>query len=83
MPDLPTITVTAPQAQAILEAYGTVADYKAWLRREVREYVYDFRVRQATEDVNAARRTAIDTARAELTDLQEAVVEEPPAEPAP
>ena len=39
MPDLPTITVTAAQAQRIQTAFGGVEQYKAWLRQAIRGYV--------------------------------------------
>jgi hypothetical protein len=37
MPDLPTITVTAPQATKLLELFGSAAEYKRWLKEAVRQ----------------------------------------------
>jgi hypothetical protein len=37
MPDLPTITVTAPQAAKLLELFGDVNEYKKWLKDAVRQ----------------------------------------------
>lgn len=39
MPDLPTLTVTDPQAARCLAAWGSVAAYKAWLAGQVAGYV--------------------------------------------
>lgn len=39
---LPTIEVTQAQADRVLAAYGSVANYRAWLRRGVVDYVVQF-----------------------------------------
>lgn len=39
MPDLPTLTVTAAQATRIQNAYGSVEQYRTWLRQAIRNYV--------------------------------------------
>ena len=36
MPDLPTITGTAPQATKLLELFGSANEYKKWLKGAVR-----------------------------------------------
>lgn len=57
MPDLPTLTVTQAQADRCLAAYGTVENYRAWLRAQVRRYVLTSESADAarvTQDVRAA-----------------------------
>jgi hypothetical protein len=39
MPDLPTITVTQAQADRMLAAYGSVANYRLWLKTTIIQYV--------------------------------------------
>lgn len=39
MPDLPTITVTQVQADRMIAAYGSVDNYKAWLKDQIIQYV--------------------------------------------
>lgn len=39
MPTLPTVTVTQTQADRMLAAYGSVAAYKQWLVKQIKEYV--------------------------------------------
>lgn len=39
MPDLPTLTVTQEQADRMLAAFGTVANYRTWLRNNIVSYV--------------------------------------------
>ena len=44
MPDLPTFTVTSPQATRMLAAWGSVENYKLWLRRAIIQHVIDYEV---------------------------------------
>lgn len=39
MPDLPTLTVTQAQADRMLAAYGSVANYRQWLKEQIIEHV--------------------------------------------
>ncbi|HWT39679.1 MAG TPA: hypothetical protein VN081_00135 [Dongiaceae bacterium] len=57
MPTLPTFTVTQAQADRLLAAYGSVDNYKAWLKEQIIEYVVevegDVTFAQARDTVNA------------------------------
>ena len=53
MPDLPTLTVTTAQAQRITAAFGTVTDYRKWLRNAV--------IMQVVSREGAADQTALET----------------------
>jgi len=59
MPDLPTLTVTAPQATRLLAAFGTTAAYRAWLKAAVRDEVLRRESRRLDEDANTAKRAAL------------------------
>jgi hypothetical protein len=59
MPDLPTITVTAAQATRMLAAFGSVANYKEWLRGRVVEEVQRFETRQIDEQAHVDKRTRL------------------------
>jgi hypothetical protein len=39
VPALPTLTITAEQAERCIAAYGSVAAYKQWLREQVAGHV--------------------------------------------
>lgn len=66
MPDLPTLTVTAPQATRLLAAFGTTAAYRAWLKTALLDEVQRREVRRLDEDANTAKRAALATLDAEL-----------------
>lgn len=59
MPQLPTLTVTDAQAARITAAYGSTANYKVWLRRQLIAFVFDYEARQiqaqATADIETTR----------------------------
>lgn len=55
MPDLPTLTVTQAQADRCLTAYGTVENYRAWLRSAVRRYVLTSEAADAARVTQAVR----------------------------
>lgn len=59
MPQLPTLTVTDAQAARITTAYGSTANYKTWLKKELIAFVFDYEARQiqaqATTDIDAKR----------------------------
>lgn len=57
MPDLPTLTVTAQQAQRCLDAWGSVAAYKSWLAASVRDYVRAEETRRQVEPHESAARS--------------------------
>ncbi len=56
MPDLPTLTVTAAQAQRCLAAWGSIAAYKTWLAASVRDYVRTSETAQRVEPYESAAR---------------------------
>lgn len=49
MPDLPTLTVTDAQANRMLAAYGSVANYKLWLREKIIEHVLNEEEKQLAQ----------------------------------
>ena len=51
MPNLPTISVTQVQADRMLAAFGSVAEYKEWLRQQIILKVVDFEVAQVRVSV--------------------------------
>ncbi len=59
MPDLPTLTVTAPQATRLLAAFGTTAAYRAWLKTALLDEVQRREVRRLDEEANAAKVAAL------------------------
>lgn len=79
MPDLPTITVTATQADRLLAAFnGQTADdgtsltaqqaYKRWLVEQLRAYVLRSEARTLDESHNVSKRAALEQVEAELPD---------------
>jgi hypothetical protein len=46
MPTLPTFNVTDAQATRITAAFGSVANYKEWLRQSIIDAVFDYERRQ-------------------------------------
>ena len=72
MPDLPTITVTAPQATKLLELFGSAAEYKRWLKEAVRQEAIRRQTVVLAEAANSQVRDAIMAFEAEI----------PPADPA-
>lgn len=76
MPDLPTLNVTQQQAQVILESFGSAADYKSWLRHEIRLFVEHKKAQQMALEFNESKRSALASLRADLADFI-------PADPAP
>ena len=59
MPDLPTVTVTTPQAQRCLAAWGSADAYKSWLMAQVRCYVLDAERDAVLAPLQAAQAAAI------------------------
>lgn len=53
MPDLPTFTVSDTQAQRILNAFGSVQNYKDWLSENIKSYVFHHERRQIMNQVDA------------------------------
>lgn len=66
MPDLPTLTVTGPQATRLLQAFGTTGDYKAWLKSALLDEVHRREARRLDEEANVAKREALATLEAAL-----------------
>lgn len=66
MPTLPTLTVTDAQAQRITAAFGSVANYKAWLKSQVIEYVLHYEERQFDQSYMAERDQRRAAAQADL-----------------
>lgn len=69
MPDLPTITVTAPQATKLLELFGNATEYRKWLKEAVR--------------VEAIRRQTVILAEAANATVQEGIAAFEASIPAP
>lgn len=64
MPTLPTLTITAAQAERCLAAWGSVAAYKAWLRDMVATHVLATERQAATAGLRAqllAAQAIVDT----------------------
>lgn len=76
MPDLPTITVTAPQATKLLDLFGSAAEYKRWLKEAVRQEAIR---RQTVILSEAANNTIRDAIMAFETKIPAA--DEPEAQP--
>ena len=70
---LPTLTVTDDQAQRILAAFGSEADYTRRLIEQVNGVVLTVEARMLDEASNEAKRVALADLEATLPDL-EAVV---------
>lgn len=68
MPDLPTITVTDAQAAKLLQVFGTVANYKAWLRQAIRTEVASRRYAALESAHQASIETEIWAAADEVLD---------------
>lgn len=59
MPDLPTLTVTQPQADRIQAAFGGIVAYRDWLRRAIKDEV-TMRERRTLRDKYEADMAASD-----------------------
>lgn len=59
MPNLPTLTVTDTQMTRLLQTFGDVNGYKAWLKQQIKTAVFDHESlqiqNQAKADVEARR----------------------------
>lgn len=77
MPNLPTITVTAPQLAKCVEAFTDADGYKAWLKQAVRDEVQRRTARALDEQHNAAKAAALAALEAGLPPA------DVPAEPQP
>ncbi len=73
MPNLPTITVTAPQLAKCVEAFTDADGYKAWLKAALRDEVARRTARALDEAANVTKRAALEALEADL----------PPADVAP
>lgn len=51
MPALPTLDVTKAQADRMMAAFGSVENYKEWLRQQILHYVIDTEVEQVRLEV--------------------------------
>lgn len=71
MPNLPSITVTAPQLAKCVEAFGDAEGYKAWLREALRDEVQRRAARALDEAHNTARREALEALETELPPISE------------
>lgn len=63
MPQLPTLTVTQPQADRLLAVFGDVAGYKVWLLASLKAKVMEAEMNKARVDAQAyveAKRTALE-----------------------
>jgi len=75
MPTLPTLTVTQAQADRMLAAYGvpgetqaqTIDRYKAWLTKQITDFVIAYEDSQDVAAFLAAKATKADQTRTDLT----------------
>lgn len=80
MPDLPTLTVTGPQATRLLQSFGDAAGYKTWLKQALLDEVQRREARALDEAHNEAKRDALAALEAALPESDaklEAAVEAP------
>ncbi len=66
MPNLPTLTVTAPQLAKCVEAFTDADGYKAWLKAALLDEVQRREARRLDEEANAAKAAAMAALAAEL-----------------
>ena len=66
MPDLPTLTVTGPQATRLLQSFGDAAGYKTWLKQALLDEVQRREARALDEAHNTAKRDALAALEAAL-----------------
>lgn len=78
MPNLPTITVTAPQLAKCVEAFGDADGYKSWLKEALLDEVQRRTAHTLDEAHNTAKRAALLALRDELP-----AADAPTGEPAP
>lgn len=71
MPELPTLTVSDAQAARLMAAFGSVVDYKAWLRRQLVDHVTRYEMATINAETDALRRQR-------LEEVATAVLEETP-----
>lgn len=71
MPDLPTLTVSQAQATRLLEAFGTTAQYKDWLKTQITAHVLQYENAKIEAATAAFHKQKVD----EIADL---VLEETP-----
>lgn len=55
MPTLPTLTVTDAQATRLLAAFGSVENYKAWLKEALIARVVEHEAREVEQNAAIAR----------------------------
>ena len=78
MPNLPSLTVTAPQLAKCVEAFTDADGYKKWLKQALLDEVQRREARALDEAHNEAKRAALLALRDELP-----AVDAPTGEPAP
>lgn len=66
MPTLPTFEVTQAQADRLINAFGSVDNYKAWLKERLIEYVIESEARQEYLNWQATQNNKGDQTRQEL-----------------
>lgn len=67
MPNLPTILIDDPVVfDRVVAAFGSAAEYKAWLKRSVRQEV----MRRETREIRQSADAAIDAKVKELDNLE-------------
>lgn len=78
MPDLPTLTVTAPQLTKLLTVFpGGANEYKSWLKNTLIDEVQRRSARAIDEESNAAKAAALAQSASELPARDEPAVEVP------
>lgn len=76
MPMLPTCEVSAAQGERILAAYGSIENYRNWLKHSVREYVLQYEMDEYRRTHQVDMATQAQQIYDSLTDL-DTVAEEP------
>jgi hypothetical protein len=66
MPDLPTLTVTAPQLSRLVQAFGDAPTYQAWLKATLLDEVKRREARRLDEEANTAKAAALATLDGQL-----------------
>lgn len=64
MPNLPTISVTDAQLSRITATFGSAANYRAWLKQQIKEAVFQ----KEADEIMAAAQEQIKSKRSEVDD---------------
>lgn len=70
MPTLPTFTITDDQANRILAAFGDVATYKQWLKRQIIQEVLRHEAKGMRDQVEGQIASMQDQVSAQLANIE-------------